>query len=65
MEFFAVLVSELKIKILLDLHNEYTSFSHFNFGARSTTFRNLKELRFNLLKIDQECITCINKYPDN
>ena len=60
-----MLVPELEMKFMRDLHKKGISFALDDFGSRSTSFRHLKEFRFDILKIKGEFIRGIKRNSDN
>ncbi|MEM6375311.1 MAG: EAL domain-containing protein [Pseudomonadota bacterium] len=57
----ALLVPELVISFMADLHGEGISFALDDFGAGFTSFRHLQKFHFDILKIDEEYIRGISE----
>ena len=61
----AMLVPELVATFMADLSKRGISFALDDFGAGATSFRHLRDFRFDILKIDGEFVRGIESNPDN
>jgi EAL domain-containing protein (putative c-di-GMP-specific phosphodiesterase class I) len=61
----AMLVPELVSKFMADMQKKGVSFAIDDFGSGVTSFRHLKEFRFDILKIDGQFIRGIETNSDN
>ena len=61
----AMLMPDLVIVFMADLHRRGISFALDDFGAGYTAFRFFKDFQFDIVKIDGQFINDIHKDPDN
>lgn len=61
----AMLVPELVLNFMRDLHRRGISFALDDFGAGTTSFRYLRDFQFDILKIDGQFIRTIETSTDN